>query len=884
MIDDARPRPASASTQRPASRVQAALGLLAMALAGSWAGYFLFTGMPQLTLHVFPRTLTLHIMVVVVALVYLAYLAIARRLPGGSPLDLPVLGVIGAYAIATYASVSWRASLEPALQVGVAIVAFYALADLPLLSAGRLRRAFILTGTALSLYALWVVGNDYADYLRLANKVDGLSWSNIFPATVPRVHDVSDHPNVLAMLLTLFMPFFAMAAYRSTTRWERAGGFVALFVGGWAIFLTLSRGGWAGVATGVAFTIAAGWLTVRAYDREGEGRPLTWETFVPSGFSPTALAAVGGAIALVFFGTLAFLSSSSTRPGWLFRASLSARQDAWHAGRDIFTDHWLTGAGPNVFGLLFPQYSEHAAQFVVHTQHAHNGFLQVADDAGLIGLLAIAALGIATALMLWRTWRAGSLEQRLLAVACGGALIGFSTHNMVDAGNIWKAPGIALAFVAAIIARNYMEAVGRRADEVAGGTTSANRKLAGVSDAGTARRAPTMRIASLGARVALLVLIAVPLVAWYRIDTAHRQYWKGLEHWNEGEAGAIERLQEAVNRDSSMPVYQLMLGQAQATAYDQGGRTDDLLLTRAIVHLERAAELDSRSDLARANLARVYEFAGRDADAAAQAQIVRLSTYHVAPVLVAGEVYEDLHRDVDAISTYGQVISMDAGLANSTFFQATEFRRAHLDAILKASVIGINPCTFGAYLIEGHRFDAQTSLAGLDDAAKGCQYLAYAGGANDLSLRVNLARILMQQGDMPAAFGHLDYAVNRQPDFGPARTELGRWYQTQGDIEAARHQWVVGSQLDELQSAQLLGASYPAGQVPSQVRNRLEDLLTTQGSSIQNDIVSVLYYRLRYGRLSPVFALIPGDWSTAVPRPYASAQAALAQWDRDAGR
>ena len=876
MIDAARVRSASASTPQSTPRVQTALGLVATALAASWAGYFLFTGMPQLTLHVFPRTLTLHIMVVAVALVYVAYLAIARRLPGGSPLDLPVLGVIAAYAIATYASVSWRASLEPALQVGVAIVAFYALADLPLLSAGRLRRAFILTGTALSLYALWVVGNDYADYLRLANKVDGLSWSNIFPATVPRVHDVSDHPNVLAMLLTLFMPFFAMAAYRSTTRWERAGGFVALFVGGWAIFLTLSRGGWAGVATGVAFTIAGGWLTVRAYDREGEGRPLTWETFVPSGFSPTALAAVGGALALAFFGTLAYLSSSSTRPGWLFRASLSARQDAWHAGRDIFTDHWLTGAGPNMFGLLFPQYSEHAAQFVVHTQHAHNGFLQVADDAGIIGLLAIAALGIATAFMLWRTWRAGSLEQRLIAVACGGALIGFSTHNMVDAGNIWKAPGIALAFVAAIMARNYLEAVGGRAP-----------KAAVVVGAGTARDVQMRRVramSAIGARVALLVLIAVPLVAWYRIDTAHRQYWKGLEHWNEGEPGAIERLQEAVNKDSSMPVYQLMLGQAQATAYDQGGRTDDLLLTRAVVHLERAAELDSRSDLARANLARAYEFAGRDADAAKQAQIVRLSTYHVAPVLVAGEVYEDLHRDVDAISTYGQVISMDAGLANSTFFQGTEFRRTHLDAILKASVIGINPCTFGAYLIEGHRFDAQSSLAGLDDAAKGCQYLAYAGGANDLSLRVNLARILMQQGDMPAAFGHLDYAVNRQPDFGPARTELGRWYQAQGDIEAARHQWVVGSQLDELQSAELLGASYPAGQVPSQVRNRLEDLLKTQGSSIQNDIVSVLYYRMRYGRLSPVFALIPGDWSTAVPRPYASAQAALAQWDRDAGR
>ncbi len=855
-----------------ASNVRAGLRLLATALAGSWAGYFLFTGMPQLTLHVFPRTLTVHIMVGAVVLVYLAYLAVLRRLPGGSPLDLPVLGVIGAYALATYTSLSWRASLEPTLQIGVAIIAFYALADLPFLGAAQLRRAFMLVGATLAIYTLWVVGNDYADYLRLANKVEGLDTSNIFPPTVPRVHDVSDHPNVLAMLITLFMPFFAVSAYRAAPRWERAGGFAGLFVGGWAIFLTLSRGGWAGAAAGVVFTVVGAWLTVRVSEREQEGRPLTWETFVPAGFSPTALAAVGGAIALAVFGTLAFLSSSSTRPGWLFRSSLSARQDAWQVGRDIFTDHPLTGAGPNVFGLLFPQYSKHAAEFVVHTQHAHNGFLQVADDAGLVGLLATAVLAAAIVYVLWRTWRAGSLEQRLLAVACAGALIGFSTHNQVDAGNIWKAPGIALAFVGAIIVRNYLEA--------AGGATSATM----AADVQTARRTPTWRWASLGVRAVLLVLIAVPFLAWYRIDVAHRAYWKGLEHWNEGEPGAIERLQEAVDRDSSMPVYQLMLGQAQATAYDAGGRTDDDLLTRARIHLERAVALDSRSDLAHANLARVYQFIGRDADAAAQAQLVRLAVYHVAPVLVAGEVYEDLGRDVDAISTYGQVISMDAGLANSTFWRNTDFRRKHFDEILKASVIGINPCTLGAFLVEAHRFDAQSSLTGLDDAAKGCQYLLFTGFPNDLVLRVNLARILMQQGDMQVAFGHLDFAVRRQPDFGPARTELGRWYEAQGDLDAARHQWVVGAELDELESARLLGDSYPAGDVPSEVRDRLEALLKTRGSSIQNDIVSVLYYRMRYGRLSPVFGLIPGDWATAVPRPYAEAQAALARWDREAGR
>ena len=113
-----------------------------------------------------------------------------------------------------------------------------------------------------------------------------------------------------------------------------------------------------------------------------------------------------------------------------------------------------------MFGLLFPQYSKHAAQFVVHTQHAHNGFLQLADDAGLVGLLAVAALAVRD-----RVRAVAHVAQRLARAAAAGrrvrgALIGFATHNQVDAGNIWKAPAIALAFVGAIIVRNYMESVG----------------------------------------------------------------------------------------------------------------------------------------------------------------------------------------------------------------------------------------------------------------------------------------------------------------------------------------------------------------------------------------------------------------------------------------
>lgn len=839
-----------------------------MLLAGAFVGYFLFTGMPALTFEVFPRTLTNHLIYAGAAAVYLTYLAAARRLPGGSPLDLPVLGFIAAFAIATAASIDWRLSLENTLQLGAVIVVFYALADLPFLDATSLRRALILLAGGLSIYALWVVGNDYADYLRLVRDVEGLNAGNIFPPTVPRVHDVSDHPNVLAMVLVLMMPFAAHGTLRAPSMPERAVSAAVFACAAMAIFLTLSRGGWLGVFAGVGFTVIGVWLTVRAYDREQQGFAPSWTNAIPRDISPTAIATLAGAVVLAVGGTLAFLSSATTRPGWLFRSSLSPREDAWESGLDIFRDHALFGAGPHTFGLLYPSYS---GRFLVHTQHAHNGFLQLADDAGIAGLLALLGVGLAVAYMLVRTWREGSLDQRTLAVACAGALIGFSVHNQLDAGNIWKAPAIALALVGAIIVRNYRE-------------RPAPAEPAPARDVVEQERpwripAPVSRYGPVGARVALLALVAVPFLGWYRIDRAAHDHWLGADAANNGRyAAAIAHLQDAVNADSSMMVYQLDLGRAQANAYLRQPPGQESLIESAVIHLEQAVRIDKRSDLARANLARAYQLAGREEDAAREAQLTRLAAHHVTPVLAAGEVYELLGREEDAIATYSQVLSMDASLADSAFWDGTDFRRDHFDEILGASIIGLNPCTYGSLLAEQHRRDPSASVDRLADLEDGCKLLAL-GSPGDLTVRIALAKILVARDKPDEALEHLQYAVDRQPDFGPARTELGRWYAADGDIEEAKRQWVRGVQLDEAESVLLLGETYPDGEVPASLRDDLHELLDDSISSVRVDLISILYYRVRYQRLSPVAAMIDGEWHSAVPRLFDEMQQALDRWD-----
>jgi hypothetical protein len=252
-------------------------------------------------------------------------------------------------------------------------------------------------------------------------------------------------------------------------------------------------------------------------------------------------------------------------------------------------------------------------------------------------------------------------------------------------------------------------------------------------------------------------------------------------------------------------------------------------------------------------------------------------------VLAVGEVYERLGRDEDAISTYGQVISMDAGLADSTFWEGSPWRREHFDEVLAASSLGANPCTLGAYYVDARRLDPQFDVGGLPDAEEGCKLLVVAF-PNDLVIRVALAKILMQRDKADEAFIHLDFAVDRQPDFAPVRTELGRWYAARGDSEEARRQWVIGGQLEETESLVLLGETYPPTAVPEELRDRLSTLLGGSGTSVQNDTISILYYRLRFGRTSPRQAFINGDWQRAVPRTYARWRQTLERWNAAAGQ
>ena len=828
---------------------------LVLLAAASWLGYFICSGIPQTQTDVFRATIAFQGVALVPAALFGVYLLLRRRLPGGSPLDWPLLAFVGAYLVATAASVAWRVSLESTLILLLAVLVFYALSDLHFLDATGLQRAFMLAAAAASVWALWNVAGDYADWLRFARSTSGgFRLGDLIPPTVPKVHGVSDHPNILGMTLVLAMPFYVLGVYRASL-WLRIFWGVALVAALWAVFLTLSRGAWIGAAVAMMVTVAGIALSVRSWSLR------SLRSAFSTGSRTRALLLAGAALAflVVLLAGVIVATRWSARPQWLFRESLSPRHDVFDAGVSIFRDHALFGGGPGTFGLLYPEYS---GEYPIHAVHAHNGFLQVADDAGLIGLAALAVLLATLGWVLWRSYRRGNVEQRLLAVACAGALSGFAVHNLADAANIWKAALIGVAAVTAISVKNY-----RSLPAFEGGAPSVT---------SVARRLHSLLPRGLLA----IAFVALPLV-WLRIDVAHRHYSHSVSQLALGNVtGAISEAKQAVDLDRDLAVNRLQLGIAESIAVTKGdlGSPDF-----AIASLQRAVELEPRSAIGYANLARMLALAGRNDEARAAAlQAKRFAGADSTLLLVAAGVLEDVGEDDEAVQTYALALTRTPSIADSRFWQESDFRRQHYLEIISYSLISLSPCATGNLV--AHAGDSGTpspSRLELPALRDSCSATVFADPGN-LGGRIELAEISMALGDYQSAHDLLTYVISRQPDLGRAHTVMGEWYAAQGGVTRAREEWTTGGQLDDAESLLLLGESYPAGQVPAEVVDRLRRLAPDVSGGVRSYAIGYVYYRMKFGRQEPAgYVLLPGDWLDAVPSLYDRIEQALQGWQRN---
>jgi hypothetical protein len=76
----------------------------------------------------------------------------------------------------------------------------------------------------------------------------------------------------------------------------------------------------------------------------------------------------------------------------------------------------------------------------------------------------------------------------------------------------------------------------------------------------------------------------------------------------------------------------------------------------------------------------------------------------------------------------------------------------------------------------------------------------------------------------------------------------------------------------------LLGDTYPPGQVPKEVVERLEAVEFQVAGGVRAYTIAFVYYRMKFGRESPPIVFLPDDWQQAVPGEYDLVVDALRRW------
>lgn len=329
--------------------------------SAAFAGLFFFTlllyARPNET---FPELFGAFPIIKIVAIItLLAYsaskLGLAERLTIW-PLELKMLAVITLLGVALIPIASSpKDSIDLLTDTFLKVVTIFILMINLLDTRERLRsimRLVVICGTVLAVLAIlsYVEG-------KFTVVTKGEEGTVVALRITGAVGGVFGNPNDLATSLDLLIPL-AVALAMMRRGLARAAYFACAVLLSIGVVVTFSRGGFLGLVA------TAGWMMWKLGRRN---RMLTAISFIVllGGFLMVMPAGYSNRITSIF-------DSSSDPTG-----SSQARRDLLERARDVASDHLVIGVGMG----NYPIYS-------LHEQRAHNSFLEISAELGVVGLMA----------------------------------------------------------------------------------------------------------------------------------------------------------------------------------------------------------------------------------------------------------------------------------------------------------------------------------------------------------------------------------------------------------------------------------------------------------------------------------------------------------------
>lgn len=105
-------------------------------------------------------------------------------------------------------------------------------------------------------------------------------------------------------------------------------------------------------------------------------------------------------------------------------------------------DHWWTGTGLGTFVLVYPMYETSSDVINVYANHAHNDYLELWLETGIVGLAIVAAYTVMILAAMYRS---------KLAQAAGLAILAIMLHSLVDYPLRTMSIAVIMAYLSAVV-------------------------------------------------------------------------------------------------------------------------------------------------------------------------------------------------------------------------------------------------------------------------------------------------------------------------------------------------------------------------------------------------------------------------------------------------
>ena len=315
----------------------------------------------------------------------------------------PVNVHIALYTFAVFWSTATSVNLRGSLMRGMIFVAcmlfFYAVTSSGLEQhLEQVLWLLLAAGVAVSFYGFYQACHpeQYADI-----------WSDadMFSTISVRVYSTLGNPNLLGEYLLLVIPLTCAMLFAADNWKKRLACLAVIGILGVCLLLTYSRGCYLGLLFAAAVFLV-----------------LLDRRFLFLGILAVALCPLYLPDSVI---------SRFTSIGNLADSSTSYRVRIWLGTLTMLKDFGFSGIGPGytTFVDVYPFYALHG----VYASHAHNLFLQLLSDGGIVGLLVFLGLMVSFFRMMLTAIR-HELDRRarVLQIGCLSAVSGFLVQSLTD--------------------------------------------------------------------------------------------------------------------------------------------------------------------------------------------------------------------------------------------------------------------------------------------------------------------------------------------------------------------------------------------------------------------------------------------------------------------